>query len=228
MAIKFYKIKENGIPLPYGGFSNFSRHSFWLDDLPWPTTEHYFQAQKYKGTPRYLEINKAETPRIASDLGRDRSIPIRPDWEQIKDNVMRKCVLKKFQVHTDIRKILIDTGAEEIIEDSPSDNYWGIGPNGDGKNMLGKILMETREYLKEFKHCLTCGTTHHIKDPCPPEAFVVLTCSCGNEDLMPGDALCMGIQGMFCGKCDKDTDWKTKLASIEDMKRLWKGYGEIK
>ena len=226
MAIKFYKIKDKGIPLLYGCFSNFSRHSFWLDGDVWPTTEHYFQAQKYKGHPRYAEIRNAETPRIARDLGQDRSIPIRPDWEQVKDDVMRKCVLKKFQVHADIRKILIDTGTEELIEDSPIDAYWGIGHNGDGKNMLGKILVETREYLKEFTHCMICGTTHRIKEPCPPEAFVVLTCSCGNENLVPGDVLCMGLKGMFCGQCDKDTEWKPKKATFEDMKRLWEDYGK--
>jgi len=232
MAIKFYKIKENGVPLPYGCFSNFSRHLFWLDGLTWPTTEHYFQAQKYKGMgfppciAQYIKINKAETPRIAADLGRDRTIPIRPDWEQVKDDVMRKCVLKKFQVYPDLKKILLDTGDEELIEDSPYDAYWGVGPKGDGKNMLGKILVETRAYLREYTHCPTCGTTHRIKEPCPPESFVVLTCSCGNEDLIPGDVMCMGLKGMMCGQCNKDTGWKPKKATLEDMKRLWPDYGK--
>jgi predicted NAD-dependent protein-ADP-ribosyltransferase YbiA (DUF1768 family) len=43
----------------------------------------------------------------------------------------------------------LETYDEELIEDSPYDSYWGIGPSGNGKNMLGKILMETREYLKK-------------------------------------------------------------------------------
>ena len=224
MAIKFFKPKE-----PYGCFSNFSHHSFWLDGLTWSTTEHYFQAQKYKGNnPRYHEINRAETPRIAADLGRDRSIPIRPDWEQVKDDVMRKCVLKKFQVYPDLKKMLLDTGDEELIEDSPYDAYWGRGPKGDGKNMLGKILVETRAYLREFTHCHTCGTTHRIKEPCPPESFVVLTCSCGNENLVPGDVIYMGLRGMFCGQCNKDTEWKPKKATLEDMEKHWKGYGQPK
>lgn len=221
MAIKFFKTKE-----PYGGFSNFSRHPIWLDGQQWATTEHYFQAQKYINTPRYLEILKAETPRMAADLGRDRSVPLRQDWESVKDDVMRKCVLKKFQVYADLRKLLLETGDEEIIEDSPYDSYWGRGPDGTGKNMLGKILVETREYLKEYTHCMTCGTTHKIKDYCPPNAFVLLTCSCGNETLMPCDAMMMGIKGMYCGQCNKDTDWKAKQPTIEDMKRHWNNYGE--
>jgi predicted NAD-dependent protein-ADP-ribosyltransferase YbiA (DUF1768 family) len=35
---------------PYGEFSNFSRHTVELSGLSWPTTEHYFQAQKFAGT----------------------------------------------------------------------------------------------------------------------------------------------------------------------------------
>jgi predicted NAD-dependent protein-ADP-ribosyltransferase YbiA (DUF1768 family) len=42
----------------------------------------------------------------------------------------------------------MDTGTEELIEDSPVDYYWGCGADGSGKNMLGKLLMELREELK--------------------------------------------------------------------------------
>ena len=219
MAILFYKTKEQ-----YGCFSNFSRHSIWLDGQSWPTTEHYFQAQKYVGNPQYMKILEAATPRIAAELGRDRSIPIRKDWEEVKDGIMKKCVLRKFQCHDDIRKILVDTGDELLVENSPIDAYWGIGPKGDGKNMLGKILVEVRDYLKIYHQCRTCGTAHKIKEHCPPGAFRLLTCSCGNETLMPCDALCMGIKGMMCGQCGLDTGWKPKVPTVEDIKRHWEDY----
>jgi ribA/ribD-fused uncharacterized protein len=143
MEIKFYKTKE-----PYGCFSNFSRHAIKLDDRTWATTEHYFQAQKYVDTPRYDQIATAETPRIAADLGRDRSLPIRPDWEQIKDEVMLRCVRAKVMQHPQIMQLLLSTGDAEIIEDSPIDWYWGCGKDGIGKNMLGKILVIIRDELK--------------------------------------------------------------------------------
>jgi ribA/ribD-fused uncharacterized protein len=143
MAIKFYKTKE-----PYGCFANFSRHGIELDGFYWPTTEHYFQAQKFAGTEYFHQVRLAETPRIAADLGRNRSFPLRKDWEQVKDDVMRKAVLKKIESFEEIRSLLISTGDEEIIEDSPIDYYWGCGSNGTGKNMLGKILMEVREKVK--------------------------------------------------------------------------------
>jgi hypothetical protein len=81
-------------------------------------------------------------------------------------------------------------------------------------------------HLPQPEHCLICGTRHQSSISCPPEAFCVLTCSCGNEDLIPCDALFMGTEGMYCGQCNKDTDWKIKRATIEDMKKHWSDYGK--
>jgi ribA/ribD-fused uncharacterized protein len=84
----------------------------------------------------------------AAELGRDRSRPLRRDWERVKDDVMRRAVTAKFTPHTDIRAILLDTGDEEIVEDTSTDHYWGRGRSGTGKNMLGRILMRTRTQLR--------------------------------------------------------------------------------
>ncbi|AFY35025.1 NADAR family protein [Calothrix sp. PCC 7507] len=143
MTIYFYSTREQ-----YGCFSNFSSHGFVLDDLYWSTSEHYFQAQKFIGTPHVEQIRLVKTPKDAAKMGRERTRPLRPDWEDIKDDIMRKAVLRKFETHADIREILLDTGNVEIIENSPIDSYWGCGADGSGKNMLGIILMEVREILR--------------------------------------------------------------------------------
>ena len=134
---------------PYGCFSNFSHHGFELDNLWWPTGEHYFQAQKFVGTKHMELVRLAPSPKVAARMGRDRSRPLRTDWEAVKDEVMRKAVLRKFERHVPLRAVLLDTGDEEIIENSPIDPYWGCGADGLGLNMLGKILMETRTVLRE-------------------------------------------------------------------------------
>ena len=85
----------------------------------------------------------------AARFGRNRELPLRKDWEDIKDEVMRKAVLAKFSQNPDIKEILLQTGEEEIIEATTDDYYWGCGSKGTGKNMLGKILMEVRELLGE-------------------------------------------------------------------------------
>ena len=145
MTIYFYSNHEE----PYGCFSNFSAHGFTLDGAYWPTSEHYFQAQKFAGTPHAEEVRQAKTPKDAANIGRERKRPLRKDWEEIKDDVMRRAVIRKFETHPDIRVILLATGEEEIVENAPGDYYWGCGADGSGKNMLGQILMEVRQILRE-------------------------------------------------------------------------------
>ena len=144
MPIYFYVPGEE----PYGCFSNFSPHGVELDGAWWPTAEHYFQAQKFAGTEHAERVRRARTPKDAANLGRDRSLPLRPDWEEVKDDVMRRAVLKKFETHAGLRALLLSTGDEEIVENAPGDYYWGCGQDGTGRNMLGKILAETREILR--------------------------------------------------------------------------------
>jgi ribA/ribD-fused uncharacterized protein len=143
MPIYFYSTRD-----AYGCFSNFSAHGVELKGTWWPTSEHFFQAQKFAGTPHEELVQRAKTPKQAAEMGRDRSRPLRADWEQVKDDVMREAVRQKFLAHRDIQQILLDTGDEELIEATTNDYYWGCGTNGTGKNMLGKILMEVREEIR--------------------------------------------------------------------------------
>ncbi|CBN59253.1 MULTISPECIES: NADAR family protein [Kamptonema] len=145
MTIYFYSTREE----PYGCFSNFSAHGFELEGVYWLTSEHYFQAQKFVGTPHVEQIRQVKTPKDAAKMGRERKRPLRQDWEEVKDDIMRKAVLCKFETHANIREVLLSTGDEEIVENSPIDYYWGCGKDGSGKNKLGLILMEVREILRQ-------------------------------------------------------------------------------
>ena len=143
MAIYFYSVLK-----PYGEFSNFSSHAIVIDGQRWPTTEHYFQAQKFDDTAYREKIRSASTPKRAAELGRSRSMPLRANWESEKDEVMYRAVRAKFEPHAELRTLLISTGTEEIIENAPGDYYWGCGKDGSGRNMLGQILVRVREELK--------------------------------------------------------------------------------
>jgi ribA/ribD-fused uncharacterized protein len=143
MPIYFYSTRD-----AYGCFSNFSPHVIELKDKRWPTSEHYFQAQKYAGTEHEELVRLAKTPKQAAEIGRDRSRPLRQDWEQVKDDIMREAVRQKFLTHLDIQRVLLDTGEEELIEATTNDYYWGCGTNKTGRNMLGKILMEIRAEIR--------------------------------------------------------------------------------
>jgi hypothetical protein len=143
MTIYFYSSQE-----AYSEFSNFSKHGFTLKNKFWPTVEHYFQAQKFPTHPQEERIRTASSPKKAKELGRTRSVPLRADWEKVKDDIMREGVLAKFRAHDELKKLLLSTNKEKLVENAPDDYYWGCGKDGSGKNKLGQILMETREILR--------------------------------------------------------------------------------
>lgn len=143
-VVNFY-LKDS----PFGEFSNFASFPIELDGNLWPTTEHYFQAQKFEDEVYRELVREARTPMQAARLGRDRSKTLRADWESIKDDVMRKAVFAKFTQHVNLRELLLATGTAAIVEHTERDSYWGDGGNGTGKNMLGRILVETRERLRQ-------------------------------------------------------------------------------
>lgn len=143
-VINFYRVADD-----YGCFSNFAPYPIQVDGKQWPTSEHYFQAQKSEDREHQEAIRKTKSPMIAARMGRDRKKPLRRDWESVKDEVMRKAVRAKFTQHDDIRRILQSTGEARIVEHTENDSYWGDGGDGSGKNMLGQILMEIREDLRD-------------------------------------------------------------------------------
>jgi len=109
------------------------------------------QAQKVAGTPHAERIGQARTPAEAAPIGRDRHLPLRPDWDAVKDNVMRRAVLHKFASHDDLRAVVLATGDDLLVEQAPRDASWGCGADGRGQNKLGQILMEVRATLQQAK-----------------------------------------------------------------------------
>lgn len=139
-VINFYFVDED-----FGEFSNFAAYPIELDGQTWPTAEHYFQAQKFAGTDHAEAVRLEPSPMKAAKMGRDRSRPLRPDWEAVKDDIMRTAVEAKFTQHEELRKLLRSTGEATLVEHTKNDTYWGDGGDGTGQNMLGKILMELRD-----------------------------------------------------------------------------------
>jgi ribA/ribD-fused uncharacterized protein len=142
-VIHFYSVSGK-----YGCFSNFSPHRITLKGKTWPTSEHYFQAMKFVGTPDEEEVRQAKSPMVAARMGRSRKRPLRKDWESIKDTIMYEAVLAKFSQHADLRETLLGTGEAKIVEHTGNDAYWGDGGDGSGKNKLGQILMKVRGELR--------------------------------------------------------------------------------
>ena len=140
--ILFYSVGDE-----YGAFSNFARYPVHIGGKRWPTSEHYFQAQKFRDAADREQIRRAKTPMIAARLGRDRSKKLRPDWDGARVDVMRVALRAKFEQHPDLRFLLLSTGDAKLVEHTENDDFWGDGGDGRGQNMLGRLLMGLRDEL---------------------------------------------------------------------------------
>lgn len=125
--------------------------SFWaapitFDGIEFPTVEHAYQAAKTLDFHRRYEISKIATPGQAKRAG--QKVTLRPDWENIKEQIMLELVILKFMTHRKLRDLLLSTGHAELIEGNTwGDTYWGVC-NGVGQNVLGKVLMLVRGQLR--------------------------------------------------------------------------------
>lgn len=119
-----------------------------------PTVEHYFQAAKADSMYDYIAIATAATPGQAKRAG--RKAVLRHDWEDVKMNVMREALRKKFS-DPELKAKLLATG-DQILEEGNTwhDNFWGVChcvkcQDTMAHNHLGKLLMELRSELQEDK-----------------------------------------------------------------------------
>lgn len=141
--IRFYNTSET-----YKELSNFFPAKFTIDGKTYPTVEHYFQAMKFPNNPAFQDqIIAQKTPAGAKKMGGTKVIPIRPDWDAVRDEVMTKALRAKFTQNENLKKLLLDTGNKKLEEASPTDSYWGTGKNGKGQNRLGVLLTELRTEL---------------------------------------------------------------------------------
>jgi ribA/ribD-fused uncharacterized protein len=70
------------------------------------------------------------------------------DWDERKEDVMEKAVYAKFSQHDDMKRLLLETQNFSLVQLKPNDPFWGTGSAGEGKNMLGCILMRIRGRLR--------------------------------------------------------------------------------
>ena len=130
-------------------FGTFSHHSFSLEELEWPSVEHYYQAMKFDDLDYRDKIRCADHPRQARKLGRTRFKRRREDWKQVKTTVMTRGVYIKCRTHADVAAALLETDNKILVENSNYDYFWGCGRDRRGKNAYGAVLMNVRQKLLE-------------------------------------------------------------------------------
>jgi len=140
----FYKAFRQG---PTTGFSNFSAHPVKINNLgTFPTSEAAFNAFKDPHNKQYInKLIDAKTPFIAKELS--QKCNLRDDWYENRDKFMYEVVWTKVHQHKEFHDNLIFSGLRPIIHHTKKDKFWGDGPENNGLNILGKILMKIREKL---------------------------------------------------------------------------------
>lgn len=142
-TINFYKQYHK-----YGEFSNFYEAPIVIDNVEFPTNEHYFQAMKFSHSKEHFDkVRNAKNAYEAFKLGRCKLFPIRDDWNNVKDDIMYKALEAKFNQHAKLKKMLLDTKDAILVEHTINDSYWGDAGDGSGKNILGVLLMKLRKKL---------------------------------------------------------------------------------
>ena len=128
--------------------SNFSRSSFCLHGYAYPTVEHYFQALKMTNEVDFQRVRESYTPGDAKRLA--RSLPKRAFWDQMKVDIMLCGLREKFKQNPSLKKRLLETGDEILVEGNTwNDTFWGVY-KGTGLNTLGVLLMQVRAELNEI------------------------------------------------------------------------------
>lgn len=129
----------------WGFLSNFFPASFSIDGKMYATVEHYYQACKAPSEEQHERIRTVKHPAKAKRLG--RKIELAAGWDDRKIVVMRRGLVAKFQQHPELAAQLIQTGDRPIHEASRYDGVWGW-MDGEGEDLLGKLLMEIRGELR--------------------------------------------------------------------------------
>lgn len=149
-AITFRKTNES-----FGGLSNMaSGFVLWVNGTRILTSEALYQACRFPHLPEVqrsiIMQGSPMTAKMKSKPYREQS---RADWDQVRVNIMRWCLRVKLAQNWDaFSELLLRTGDKPIVEDSRKDRFWGAVMNDqgvlEGRNALGRLLMELREELK--------------------------------------------------------------------------------
>jgi len=91
---------------PYACFSNYYQVNIDIDGHTWPSTEHYFQSQKFTSPEYQEEIRKAATPAQSKVLGYAKRPDFRKDWESVKESKMHLALFSKFSQHADLKNFI--------------------------------------------------------------------------------------------------------------------------
>jgi len=132
----------------------FTEPAIRIDGAIYPGSEAYFQLMKSFGTPSHTQartemLAAGVMPEDAFAIGRRHGL--RDDWAEARVGVMREAVRAKFTQSASLRALLQATHPHPLLHLKPGDAVWGTGRNGCGENLLGRLLVDLREQMRQGK-----------------------------------------------------------------------------
>lgn len=141
----------------WGIFSNFAKTPMVVGGVEFACVEqlyHYIRLNDEAERAKYLKLTPNMGLKMRAKAFAKRGVE-RADWQEIAVDVMRFCLNHKYQNSEKFRKALADSGDRYIVENESyrkkRPDSWGAVLDTAtnkyyGKNIMGRLLMELREY----------------------------------------------------------------------------------
>lgn len=128
--------------------SNMTLVNIRYNDCVYKSVEHAYQSAK-NDSPLWKSFCLMEDNPYKIKMA-SKEIEIISNWDEIKLDVMEKCLIEKF-TQEPFRTQLIETGNQNIQEGNEwGDKFWGVdlkeSPNV-GENHLGRLIMKIRDKI---------------------------------------------------------------------------------
>ena len=123
----------------------------------------WHKARTMKDSATAAKILSETDPKKVKALGREIKGFNQELWDAVKYYTVLRVNYLKFSQNPSLLKQLLDTDEKFLAEASPYDKIWGIGldeenakliayRNWPGQNILGHVLMEVRQTLRDSRN----------------------------------------------------------------------------
>lgn len=149
-------------PFLRGFLSNWFPCEFTVNGIKFVNSEQYMMYNKalvFGDTETAKKILASTSPSDVKSYGRKVKNYNDVIWNGVRQIIVYDGLMAKFSQNEELKKQLLETGDDILVECNPTDSIWAIHMAGDnprvqdisqwqGQNLLGFTLMRVRENLK--------------------------------------------------------------------------------
>ncbi|KPI87643.1 hypothetical protein ABL78_3300 [Leptomonas seymouri] len=145
-VVTYYEVHDP----QYGLLSPLSPTPLVVRHVQYPSLHHYFLCERFKGSPAEQWISEATTVWALDRLVKSAEAEgyQHSNWNKLKVDVMLLGTYLKFKQNEAARAVLLNTQSSVLLYHTATDDFWGDGGDGKGKNVLGVVTMAVRARLQ--------------------------------------------------------------------------------